>query len=395
MALEVTGFDCAFVEKPPEFFQTSCPICLLILREPHQVTCCGKSFCRTCIQKIKTKKNPCPTCNKENFTDFPNLGLQQPLYGFKVHCSNKDEGCDWQGELGQLDKHLNLNPDKDKQETGCAYTKVKCLHCSELYLRCLIKHHQALECLLRPFSCEMCKEFKSTYDDVTTNHAPSCKCRPVECPNRCGNTLQHQKLKDHVSNICPLSMVDCEFTGCEIKMHRKDLPSHLSESVVTHLSLLARTYGEKIAMLERENENLKLELQNQARITKSFLPHFYEPPFDITCVKRSTGWVSEPFYSHGGYKLLFTLKTNNFGNSENSYFFCFDVLNSEYKVKTPCTLSITAEIVDQLEGKANIARAFEVCYPSVTGKTCTLNLTGKKYLKNDRFIVKVTNITSP
>ena len=38
------GYDCEFVERPKEL-ETDCPICLLVLREPFQVTCCGNSFC--------------------------------------------------------------------------------------------------------------------------------------------------------------------------------------------------------------------------------------------------------------------------------------------------------------------------------------------------------------
>ena len=29
-----------------------------------------------------------------------------------MFCPNKESGCDWQGELGQLDQHLNVNPNK-------------------------------------------------------------------------------------------------------------------------------------------------------------------------------------------------------------------------------------------------------------------------------------------
>ena len=178
----MSGFDCQFTEEPPKYLQCSCPICLLILREPHQVSCCGKSFCRACIQKIEAKKKSCPTCNQENFDSFHNKGLQQPLYGFRVFCSNKEGECGWQGELGQLDQHLNVNPDDDKQFVGCAYTNLKCLFCGELHQRSEIEDHQTSQCSQRPFTCEMCDEYKSTYEDVVTSHAPECKYRPVECP---------------------------------------------------------------------------------------------------------------------------------------------------------------------------------------------------------------------
>ena len=29
------GYNCAFVERPQSEFQTECPICLLVLREPY------------------------------------------------------------------------------------------------------------------------------------------------------------------------------------------------------------------------------------------------------------------------------------------------------------------------------------------------------------------------
>ena len=41
---QLGGYDCEFVERPQEL-QKECPICLIILREPFQVTCCGYSFC--------------------------------------------------------------------------------------------------------------------------------------------------------------------------------------------------------------------------------------------------------------------------------------------------------------------------------------------------------------
>ena len=128
------GFECEFLEPPADCLQSECPICLHILREPYQVTCCGKSFCRRCIERVKGSNKPCPCCNKGGFNDFPNLGLQQPLYGFKVYCVSKEKGCDWKGELVKLDNHLNLNPqDRDDNELkGCEFAKIECSYCSNL-----------------------------------------------------------------------------------------------------------------------------------------------------------------------------------------------------------------------------------------------------------------------
>ena len=166
------GFECDFVEKPPQWLQTECPICLHILREPYQVTCCGKSFCRLCIERVKGSNKPCPCCNNDDFNDFPNKGLQQPLYGFKIYCSEKKKAdCGWRGELGELDDHLNLNPqDRDKELKGCEFTEIKCSYCSDIIVRSKLLKHKNMFCDKRPFSCEHCNEYKSTYDDVIHNH---------------------------------------------------------------------------------------------------------------------------------------------------------------------------------------------------------------------------------
>ena len=98
------GYDCKFVDSPLSAFQTDCPICRLILRDPYQATCCGTSFCHTCSQRINTH---CPTCRKDNFEVFPNKGLKRSIYQLRVFCTHRRDGCTWEGELGELEHHLN------------------------------------------------------------------------------------------------------------------------------------------------------------------------------------------------------------------------------------------------------------------------------------------------
>ncbi len=122
----VMGFDCEFLEPPPENLQTRCPICLQIIREPYQVPCCGKKYCQSCIQTVKIKNKPCPTCNTEGFSNFPDTGHKQSLYGLKVRCSHQKDGCEWTGELRQLDEHLNTDPLPETQLDGCRLTIINC-----------------------------------------------------------------------------------------------------------------------------------------------------------------------------------------------------------------------------------------------------------------------------
>ena len=145
------GFDCEFTEPPQEQFQADCPICLLVLREPHQVTCCGNSFCRMCIERVQLQKNPCPTCNQADFTVFLNKGLKRSLYAFKVRCSHAHEGCQWTGELGELDKHLNDKPHPHGPFSGCELVDVECCHCNGHFKRNDIITHQIETCTKQPY----------------------------------------------------------------------------------------------------------------------------------------------------------------------------------------------------------------------------------------------------
>ena len=100
------------------------------------------------------------------------------------------------------------------------------------------------------------------YEDVVNNHWPVCKCYPVRCPNECRVSPERQNVETHVSTVCPLTVVNCDFhyAGCEVKLVRKDMPAHLAESLAAHISLLA-LHNQQLAHLtselKKENEILK------------------------------------------------------------------------------------------------------------------------------------------
>ena len=122
----MAGIECEFAEKVPKGVQHQCPVCPLVLREPYQTTCCGKSFCKKCIDRVRSNNQDCPTCNERNFNLFYNKGLEQSLYNFEVYCSHKSKGCEWRGKLRELDKHLNSEPATDNSLEGCPFTVISC-----------------------------------------------------------------------------------------------------------------------------------------------------------------------------------------------------------------------------------------------------------------------------
>ena len=106
--LERGGYDCEFVKPPPTEFHTQCRICLQILRNPQLISCCGNHFCLSCIEPIKVQGKNCPLCNCSEYTVVHDKGLERTIKEFKVHCVHYDaeSGCQWTGELQQLDEHL-------------------------------------------------------------------------------------------------------------------------------------------------------------------------------------------------------------------------------------------------------------------------------------------------
>ena len=274
------GYECEFVEPPQKQFQSECPICLQILREPRLIDCCGHNYCDACIERVGKDGKPCPLCNEPGFTTMANKGLKRTLHEFCVYCPHRLRGCEWEGELGKLDEHLNSDPLPERQLKGCPFAVIECLHCKEGICRDKIAGHQLERCPQRPYTCEYCTEYKSTFEDVAHSHWPECKCFLLPCPNECtpsGSGIQRQCLDQHVKEECPLTVVQCELhhAGCEVTLPRKDMAEHMKKDSIAHISLLAaenrrlskRLFEkeEKICLLTQQNTELEENTTKQSQ----------------------------------------------------------------------------------------------------------------------------------
>ena len=234
------GFDCELAEKPPEKIDIKCPICLLILREPQQMEC-GKIVCKSCITDVLAAGvvPTCPLCRRQRPDYWPDKNRKQFLCGMSVFCRHKPTGCDWQGELGDLDIHLNENPSPEKAFEGCKYTAVKCKFCKKPFPRNNIDVHQQEACSKRPYTCQYCGH-KATYIDIMEKHVPSeCPKLPIPCPH-CDVKYQRYHLDNHVQKFCELVHVPCKFhiVGCKEELLRKDMVSHLKKANGSHVAML-------------------------------------------------------------------------------------------------------------------------------------------------------------
>ena len=350
------GYQCNFVNTPPDHLQTECSICLCVLREPCLVDCCGYSFCKSCIEPIKVEGKPCPLCVVEFGTCIPDKRLQRTLNDLTVYCTNNEGGCEWVGRLSELTQHLNLELSEGHGRlSGCQFASIGCTHCGESMQRQDVKDHENDRCPRRPCTCEYCNVYKSTYEDVTSKHWPMCLCRPVACPNNCGVSPKFELLSSHLKE-CPLEEIDCtfHFAGCNEKLPRKDMPDHTTQSLVIHMSLLATNHqlevkklNDRISELEELYERSRTEVSELQEVNEMLLKqleqnrekirevqveyraihnHVGLVPFTLTMHefeekrKKNISWYSPPFYSHPcGYKMCLRIMANGRSKGEKSH----------------------------------------------------------------------------
>ena len=346
------GHECIFTKDLPEHLQVECSICLCVLDNPHMIDCkCGVSFCRLCIQPTLDEKRPCPLCNSPFSLSIPNPSVQRGINGLQVYCSFREAGCEWIGELGALAEHLNDDVKLDSYKiSGCLFLQVKCCYCNEEFKRQYVIEHERNKCLKRPYKCDTCNDFESTYEDVTTKHINFCPCGLVACPNDCEViALQRKNIDDHLATTCPLEMVSCSFSyaGCEKKLPRKDMPAHISDSLATHMSLQAINHQKELN-----------ELKTQIRDLRT---HLWIMPMNIMldgfASKKAEAetWSSHPFYTHiRGYKLCLSVYCNGNREEVGTHISAYVYLRlGEYddELKWPFQRSITLQLLDQKEGK--------------------------------------------
>ena len=339
------GYDCVFVETPPPAIQTECPICLHILKEPCLISCkCGKKICRECVEPITKGGRPCPFCNKSDFTYMRDHGLERSLKEFEVWCSNKEKGCDWRGKLGEYEQHLNPSPSPESQLTGCQFVEVKCVYeCGKWFERRHMKSHQTKQCTERPYSCQYCKDYDSTFIEVTEVHYTDCGDYPVNCPNNCQEQpLKRQELESHLENDCPLVNIDCPFSyaGCDAQFPRKDMSEHMKDTA-THLTLLASVTHS----LVKENKQLREEVDKLKVDLHLGFPKVYH-------VEKTDEEVYLPkFYTHhNGYKMCLYVAPNGYGDGNGTHVSIFTQLmkgSYDFNLKWPFRGQVTIQIVNQ------------------------------------------------
>ena len=278
-ALREKLLDVEFVEGPQEDWE--CPVCKLTLLDPALLSCCGNHLCQACVGRLRA--HPCPLCN-EQFTALLDKRRQRFVHQATVHCPNRENGCEWRGELRLLLTHLSDRPDGDspRRTPLCQYERVSCPNegCGEQILRINLQEHQTNECLYRRLVCQHCTKVEATYKELSEVHWLECPDFPVPCPNDCGvEEMRRSEVQSHCDRDCKGQVIRCPFwdVGCSIKRPRKNLPAHTKASDEHHSQLLVKKMVEMQSKLveqdifikslneEIERKTVAMEVQLQER----------------------------------------------------------------------------------------------------------------------------------
>ena len=123
------GYDYNLVSgKLPEDLE-NCTICHMIPRKPAKVPCCGNVFCQSCIISHSQKSNRCPLCREELNTELIQIvdkKCERRIMNLVVHCVNQSLGCDWTGELRDVENQSHIKNTCEYQITECEFKFAGC-----------------------------------------------------------------------------------------------------------------------------------------------------------------------------------------------------------------------------------------------------------------------------
>ncbi len=277
LRFQESGYDNNFTETPPD--DLTCLICHNVARDPQQITCCGKLYCKACLQR----SNTCPTC-KKRISSYADIVSSQRIKVLKLTCDNEADGCTWSGKLDELEDHL----------TTCEKAKVACTNgCDDEVQRCEMDEHLETECSLRLHKCPHCSK-EGTYKDIEDSHTDECPMIEITCPNEGCKFTGRRVIVGYHRASCPKEPAHCdhEEVGCDVAVTRETLEQHHALYVEQHLKLAM----DKIAVQQSH-------FQTPPRVFK--MPHFQQHK------QSNSTWESPPFYSHiGGYKMIISIKTS-------------------------------------------------------------------------------------
>ena len=305
------GYDYEFVTPPPKSLE--CTICLLTLRDPHIISCCGNEFCQVCIERMKRDDKPCPLCNEQNFTTMLHKKLVREVNALVIRCPQKELGCEWEGELGQVQRHLNPGAGVSSAE-GCEFLTVECAyHCGAQLQRRLIQEHEMEACPKRPIEMQVASLMK--------------KFEGVVIENRVLKQELNEGLVQVKQELGDLKQVHRQ-QGEELREAKEEnkLLWRANENLQRVCDVLKAEQKRIEANIDDIQKRKILALEKKCTSLQAASMPLPVPPFYVLLTnfdhRRENNHLfkSEPFYSHvGGYKMAVLIRPNGFSIRQGTH----------------------------------------------------------------------------
>ena len=288
----------------------------------------------------------------------------------KVECSNRSNGCQFVGELGQHDAICDFSllpcPNKCTDQQNKITTVMK---------KDMEKH--TMECPKRQYECPHCKE-TGEYNERTTKHLEECASIIEDvCPNEgCTEKLLHCDLPKHRQE-CPRELVMCKYAylGCDVTLPREEMTEHHKDNQ-PHANLSMLKHTSRYYCVDNFNE------KKRDYPVKNFVFHFRENDGDSEeIVTTLTAYLNQK-------------------DEKNKHTISFSVFDIDYRSRCSYSLPpwkpITIELLNQLEDNnhhccrlplVDGARNDKIIAHSVLGYNPTTNC---QYLKDDKLYFRVS-----
>lgn len=218
-----------------------CKSCQRLIIKPYFCNHCKVLFCQSCAMRYE---NPiCELCNTERLTDTIQQFYRIMLAKYRVHCKNKNEGCELILYYENLEEHEDI----------CHHERLLCIYpdCFEKIERKNYPFH-IRNCPLRLLNCQYCfKDYK--FIEIETHHL-NCEMKMVQCYG-CMRQVLNKFLNEHVE-ICDEIKVVCE--KCETVFKKHEIGNHTEVDCVANL---LKNFRESSSIALRE-------LKDQIRVVK-------------------------------------------------------------------------------------------------------------------------------
>ena len=293
---QTRGYECEFVD--PLSDALCCHVCSLPYRDPHLLACCGKKICEPCIEQIRLVSKPCPFCNQPGLLSMLDKELRASVLDLKVFCLNKSSGCEWQGELRDIQNH----------RANCDFVHEACRYqCGQSFPRRRLSKHERDECPQRP-------------QDMKTQ------------------SLVRKLEKKFAKRITQLE--------ADVKLHEETYKAAMDAQATRFDKLLREqkeTYEQKISELAQQ--------------LKAHEDQLFSPPCKLAMPVNSQHkilnncWFSPPFHTNpGGYKMCLGVYANGYGEGAGTHvsvFVHFMRGMEDDNLKWPFQGNITVQLLNQ------------------------------------------------